>query len=144
MVRIKALKSKEDAFGQMIWALYKGREVFEVWEKSDGYIFVDFPKTYFSGYEDWAPHQKKAMEFVNGRVLDVGCGAGRHSLYLQKKGFDVFFYVLEGKGNVVVGDEKEEVVRNMLIESPKGIPHLLENTGVGYFKFLVIKLPKTK
>ncbi len=48
MVRIKALKSKEDVFGQMIWALYKGREVFEIWEKSDGYIFVDFPKTYFS------------------------------------------------------------------------------------------------
>ncbi|MFX1598920.1 MAG: class I SAM-dependent methyltransferase, partial [Promethearchaeota archaeon] len=32
---------------------------------------------------------KKAMEFVKGRVLDIACGVGRHSLYLQKKGFDV-------------------------------------------------------
>jgi len=29
------------------------------------------------------------MEFVKGRVLDVGCGAGRHSRYLQEKGLDV-------------------------------------------------------
>lgn len=88
MGRIKALKS-EDVFGQMLWAFYQGREVFEVFERDDGYIFVDLLKTYFSGYNDWTLHQKRAMEFVKGRVLDVGCGAGRHSLYLQKKGFDV-------------------------------------------------------
>lgn len=65
-------------------------------------------------------------------------------LKLHTTPVDVFFYILEGKGNVIIGEEKQEVTRNMLIESPKDIPHLLENTGVGFFKFPVVKLPKTK
>jgi SAM-dependent methyltransferase len=73
----------------MLWACYNGKEVFDVWERDDGYVTVEMPKAYFLEYEDWSLHQKKAMEFVKGRVLDVGCGAGRHSLYLQGKGFDV-------------------------------------------------------
>lgn len=89
MGRAKGLKPEEDASGQMLWAYYQGKKVFEVWERDDGYISVALPKIYFSDYEDWGPHQKKAMEFVKGKVLDIGCGAGRHSLYVQKKGFDV-------------------------------------------------------
>ncbi len=87
--RSRALKSERDAFGQMLWAYCNGAEVFEVWERSDGYISVDLPKRYFSEFEEWDFHQRKAMDFVRGRVLDVGCGAGRHSLYLQARGFDV-------------------------------------------------------
>ncbi len=83
------MKSESDAFGQMIWAYYRGEEVFEVWERSDGYVTVDPVRTYFSAYENWGIHQREAMEFVRGRVLDVGCGAGRHSLYLQTMGLDV-------------------------------------------------------
>ena len=85
------MKSEENVLGQLLWAYYKGKESshFEIWERSDGYISVGLTKNYFSGYEDWALYQRKALEFVKGRVLDIGCGAGRHSLYLQEKGFDV-------------------------------------------------------
>ncbi len=84
------MKPEEDAYGQEIWAYYSGEKIFEIVERDDGYIDVGPNlKVYFSSYEDWPPHEKKAMEFVKGRVLDVGCGAGRHSLYLQEKGLDV-------------------------------------------------------
>ena len=68
MERIKVLKPEEDAFGQLIWAYYQGKEVFELWERDDGYISVDLPKTYFSEFKDWAPHQKHAMEFARARA----------------------------------------------------------------------------
>ncbi len=88
---VRRLSPAEDAYGQEIWAYYNGKNVAEIVENADGYISVSKfgPKGYFSDYEDWAPYTRKALGFVKGRVLDIGCGAGRCSLYLQKKGFDV-------------------------------------------------------
>lgn len=87
---MKSLKPLEDAYGRLIWAHYNGEEAVEIIERDDGYISVSSgPRVYFSDYEAWHPIVKEAMEFVKGRVLDIGCGAGRHSLYLQEKGFDV-------------------------------------------------------
>lgn len=55
---------------------------------------------------------------------------------------DVFFYVLEGNGVVEIGEEKERVSRDMIIESPARIPHALANDGDQVFRVLVVKVPK--
>ena len=43
----------------------------------------------FRNYEDMPILEQKALDLCKGNILDVGCGAGSHSLYLQDKGFDV-------------------------------------------------------
>jgi len=83
------MKPEEDAFGQGLWAYHNGKESLEIVERDDGYIDAMSPTIYFSEHRDWPQSVQKAMEFAKGRVLDVGCGAGRHSLYLQGMGLDV-------------------------------------------------------
>ncbi|MEY2631213.1 MAG: Ribosomal small subunit methyltransferase [Bacteroidota bacterium] len=43
----------------------------------------------FRTYQDMPKIEKKALQLAKGKILDVGCGAGSHSLYLQQKGFAV-------------------------------------------------------
>jgi|TARA_R110002033_G_scaffold89123_1_gene139248 SAM-dependent methyltransferase len=45
------------------------------------YLFRDFKKM--------PPLEQKALKLCYGNILDIGCGAGSHSLYLQKKGLAV-------------------------------------------------------
>ena len=87
------LTDKQDAFGHEINDYFKdekrSRSFIEIVERDDGYIdHSGGPMMYFSEYKKWPSHQKKAMRYARGRVLDIGCGAGRCSLYLQGKGHD--------------------------------------------------------
>lgn len=43
----------------------------------------------FRNYDAMPIIEQKALDLCRGKILDVGCGSGSHSLYLQKKGLDV-------------------------------------------------------
>jgi cyclopropane fatty-acyl-phospholipid synthase-like methyltransferase len=50
----------------------------------------EMPVSYlFRGFDKMPNLEQKALELSYEKILDVGCGAGSHSLYLQEKGFDV-------------------------------------------------------
>jgi SAM-dependent methyltransferase len=81
---------KQDAFGQALLAHQEGMPSGVAFEREDGYIDgLRSMGGYFVGYRGWPRDEKAAMRLVRGRVLDIGCGAGRHCLYLQDRGFDV-------------------------------------------------------
>jgi len=55
---------------------------------------------------------------------------------------DVAFYVLRGKGVVEIGNEKQAVEAQTLIESPKNIVHCWYNESEEELAFMVIKVPR--
>ena len=55
---------------------------------------------------------------------------------------DVFFYVLEGSPEILIGDEKLIVNVDSLVESPKDIVHCLYNNSESVARILVVKAPK--
>jgi len=55
---------------------------------------------------------------------------------------DVTFYVLSGKGVVEIGDEKQEISAETLLESPKDIMHCWHNESSEPLRFMVVKAPR--
>ena len=55
---------------------------------------------------------------------------------------DVFFYALEGEGVVEIGDERQTVGADTLIDSPANIVHCWYNEGSASLRFLVVKVPR--
>jgi SAM-dependent methyltransferase len=84
------LTMKQDAYGREVYDYYLGhRGIMEIVERDDHYIDISSgPKSYFAEYKDWPKFEKEAIRLARGRVLDIGCGAGRILLYLQSKGLD--------------------------------------------------------
>jgi SAM-dependent methyltransferase len=83
------LPPEQDAYGQILLACLEGRGGQEIMERDDGLIYCGDPSDYFAPYRRWPSVEKKAMRYVRGRVLDVGCGAGRVALHLQGRGQEV-------------------------------------------------------
>jgi SAM-dependent methyltransferase len=82
----RGLLPSEDAYGQILLAVLEGRASHEIMERDDGVVYCGDPRDYFAPFRRWPAVERRAMRFVRGRVLDVGCGAGRVSLHLQARG----------------------------------------------------------
>ena len=79
----------EDPFGTMLLDALEGRgEGHEIVERDDGYITAA-TTDYFAPVRRWSAVERRALRHVRGRVLDVGCGAGRVALELQVRGYEV-------------------------------------------------------
>jgi quercetin dioxygenase-like cupin family protein len=85
---------------------------------------------------------RKILEAPGAEVIHMALTPGQ-TLKKHTTPVDVFFYILEGRGEVEIGSETQTVEKDTVLDSPNGIPHLLRNTGDGIFRFLVVKLPKT-
>lgn len=84
------LTDQQDACGHLIMDYWHGVPCSEIIEREDGYcMLADGPATYFADYNEWSEQVKQAISHAAGRVLDIGCGAGSHILYLQQKGYKV-------------------------------------------------------
>ena len=80
------MNEEKDVFGAALWDYHctPGDQELITWtsltEKDPvpiGYFFRNF---------DQMPSiEQKAMELSQGKILDVGCGAGSHGLYLQNQ-----------------------------------------------------------
>ena len=79
-----------DPFGQSLWDFHRNGSSWHVIERDDGMIEPFNASLYFTTPRQWAPQARQALRLVHGRrVVDIGCGAGRHALYLQQRGFEV-------------------------------------------------------
>jgi mannose-6-phosphate isomerase-like protein (cupin superfamily) len=92
------------------------------------------------------PHKiqaKKIFGSPDAEVIHMTLNPGE-ALLSHKTPVDVFFYVLEGEPTIEIGDEREKVSADSIIESPADIPHRVYNESETTAKFLVVKLSKSK
>lgn len=93
-----------DVFGEMIkdaYAVRTGvgprplaggrlpRPVIEVIERDDGLINGAPVDHYLDAPAQWQPHDHRALRLCRGQVLDIGVGAGRTAVELQRRGMAV-------------------------------------------------------
>jgi len=92
----------------------------------------------FRNYSEMPKLEQKALDLAQGTILDVGCGAGSHSLYLQEKGLNIKAIDIS-KGAIEVCKLRRisnSEVKNILEETETFDTILLLMNGTGVFEDL--------
>lgn len=80
----------KDIFGKAIQDFYKGNATEDIITSTSISEEDVLPLAYlFRKYSEMPQIEQEALQLAHGKILDVGCGAGSHSLYLQNNGLEV-------------------------------------------------------
>ena len=79
-------KNNPDIFGKAMKAFFLDADEEEIVVQSPDFDDDHIPLPYlFRDLEEMPPLEKAALKKCSGKILDVGCGAGSHSMYLQEE-----------------------------------------------------------
>jgi SAM-dependent methyltransferase len=81
-------KKMKDVFGQALYSYWQGdKSTPYLIRREDGYVSKSSLKEYFATWLE--PMEEAVTHHIKGKILDIGCGAGRHLLYFQNQGLDI-------------------------------------------------------
>ncbi len=86
-------------------------------------------KNYKNSENQQNPHNIQAVKLYDQKEAEIIhlLVNSNESLKPHVTAVDVAFYVLEGKPTVLIGDEKKQLEKDDLVESPKNIVHCIYN-----------------
>lgn len=131
------LAASSDAFGRQLLDHHRGRvdQPAARLERDDGWSGRAQPVTdFFEVYDEWPPIEQQLIAHAQGRVLDLGAGAGRHSLYLQSLGHEVVATDHSPGAVEVCRARGVEALERDVLDVPDGAPFdtvLLLNQNLG-------------
>ena len=88
--RNEASLSKPDILGSAMLDFINGRPYENIETRTSVAGLDELPVPYlFRAFDEMPELERKALRMANGSVLDIGCGSGSHTLWLQEKGLEV-------------------------------------------------------
>ncbi|QQQ28449.1 class I SAM-dependent methyltransferase [Chryseobacterium indoltheticum] len=133
----------KDLMGRAIWDYFHNENPEDLQTETSISELDELPVKYlFRDFEEMNKIEKKALKLSHGKVLDIGAGAGSHSLYLQnERNLDITALDISPKAIQVcqLRGIKKAVAHNMLEFSGETYDTiLLLMNGTGIFQSLKV------
>ena len=130
----------KDLFGQAILDFQTNNSPEDLQTETSISEADEMPVAYlFRAFDQMPLLEQTALELAKGKTLDVGCGAGSHSLYLQDKGLEVTAIDISAKAIAACqlrGLKHARVQHVLAIQNETFDTILLLMNGTGIFRTL--------
>ncbi|AZA59581.1 class I SAM-dependent methyltransferase [Chryseobacterium indoltheticum] len=133
----------KDLMGRAIWDYFHNENPEDLQTETSISELDELPVKYlFRDFEEMNKIEKKALKLSHGKVLDIGAGAGSHSLYLQnERNLDITALDISPKAIQICQSRgiQKAVAQNMLEFSEETYDTiLLLMNGTGIFQSLKV------